>query len=173
MRFIPGRVTCRCPLAEREGYISILLEIIMYRLLCAFGVLLPLAPVCVAQAPPETVIRLKVQAAAAPKPALKYQLLPELSEMSPGNPIQGYMKCFMEQHQFFHSKEQDDARDKWLQMPLNELPVKELRGYGGNALRQADQAARLENPDWQITARLRNDGITVLIPEVQEMRVLA
>src|SRR5262249_45090002 len=101
------------------------------------------------------------------------QLLPELSEMSPGNPIQGYMKCFMEQHQFFHSKEADEKREQWLQMPLHELPVKELRGYGGNALRQAGQRARLEHPGWQITGRLRSDGILVLIPEVQEMRVLA
>ena len=51
--------------------------------------------------PTETVIRLRVQARAAPRPALRYQLLPELREMNPGNPIQEYMRCFMQQTNFF------------------------------------------------------------------------
>ena len=42
---------------------------------------------------PETLIRLNVSPAPAPKPALRYRLLPELKEMNPGNPIQNYMKC--------------------------------------------------------------------------------
>ncbi len=36
---------------------------------------------------PETLIRLDVTPAPAPVPALRYQLLPELAEMNPGNPI--------------------------------------------------------------------------------------
>ncbi len=51
-------------------------------------------------ASPETLIRLTVQPAAAPKPALRYVLLPELKEMNPGNPIQNYLKCFMEEQKF-------------------------------------------------------------------------
>jgi hypothetical protein len=43
-------------------------------------------------ATPETLIRLKVSPAPAPRPALRYQLLPELREMSPGNPIPNYMR---------------------------------------------------------------------------------
>jgi hypothetical protein len=46
-----------------------------------------------AGAKPELLIRLSVTAAAEPKPALRYSLLPELREMNPGNPIQGYFKC--------------------------------------------------------------------------------
>ena len=45
-----------------------------------------------------------------PKPALKYQLLPELKEMSPGNPILDYMRCFAEQQNFFHSKAEPMAQ---------------------------------------------------------------
>ena len=41
----------------------------------------------------EMLIRLNVRPAPAPKPALRYRLLPELEEMNPGNPIQHYMKC--------------------------------------------------------------------------------
>jgi hypothetical protein len=123
--------------------------------------------------PTETVIRLKVQAAPAPKPALKYQLLPELREMNPGNPIQGYLKCFAEQNPFFHGKQALTERENWETMPLKDLPVKAMRGYGGHALRQADYAARLDNPDWQILLKLKSDGIYLLLPEVQQMRGLA
>src|SRR5258708_4826984 len=97
-------------------------------------------------APTETVIRMKVSPAHAPKPALRYQLLPEVRELNPGNPILGYHKCFSEQY-FFFSKEEGEKRDKWLEMPLKDLPEDELRDYGGQVIRQAHEAARLDTPD--------------------------
>jgi hypothetical protein len=121
----------------------------------------------------ETVIRLTVQPAAAPKPALRYLLLPELRELNPGNPIQNYLKCFMEQQNFFFGKESEDRRDKMLTMPLKELPAKELQDYGGAALTQADWAARLDKPDWQILLKLKTDGVSLLLPDVQYIRKLA
>jgi len=125
------------------------------------------------KAPPAgKVIRLTVSAAPAPRPALRYQLLPELREMNPGNPIQGYMKCFMEQDHFFNSKEAQDEREKWEQMPLRDLPLDKLRGYGGLALRQADYAARLDTPDWQTLHLLKVEGVYMLMPDVQKMRSL-
>ena len=117
--------------------------------------------------------RLKVTPQAVPTPALRYQLLPELREMNPGNPVQGFLDCFMEQNNFFFGKDEVDKRDKWLTMPLKDLPLKELRGYGGAALRQADFAARLDKPDWQILLKMRRDGFNTLLPDVQEMRRLA
>ena len=51
--------------------------------------------------PSETVIKLVLSPAAAPRPALKYMLLPDLKETSPGNPVHGYLKCLMEQQHFF------------------------------------------------------------------------
>ena len=93
--------------------------------------------------------------------------------MNPGNPIQGYMKCFMEQQKFFFDKEAFERREKLLAMPLKELPAQELRDYGGFALSQADWAARLDTPDWQILLKLKADGIGLLLPDVQELRPLA
>src|SRR5262249_1484455 len=121
----------------------------------------------------ETVIRLTVQPAAAPRPALRYQLLPELRELNPGNPIQNYLKCFMEQQTFFFGKEAEERRDKMLNMPLKELPAKELQDYGGAALTQADWAARLDKPDWQILLRVKTDGVNLLLPDIQQLRRLA
>jgi hypothetical protein len=100
--------------------------------------------------PTETLIRLKVQAMAAPKPALRYVLLPELKEMTPGNPIPNYLKCLLDQ-------EVGGAREN----------------IGKSALRQADRAARMDKPDWQILLKLKTDGIGLLLPDVQKMRALA
>ena len=54
-----------------------------------------------------------VQPMAAPAPALMYQLLPQLDELKPGNAAQNYLKCFMEQHYFFFSKQAVGDRDRY------------------------------------------------------------
>ncbi len=123
--------------------------------------------------PTETVIRLTLQPMAAPRPALKYQLLPELREMNPGNPVQAYMKCFAEQQNFFFNQMSVADRERYQVIPLNELPVKQLRNYGGNALRQADWAARLDAPDWQILLQAKREGVRLLLPDIQQLRMLA
>jgi hypothetical protein len=121
----------------------------------------------------ETLIRLTVGPAPAPKPALRYLLLPDLREMNPGNPIQNYYKCFMEQQKFFFDKEAFRRREELLAMPLKELPARELHDYGRIALSQADWAARLDNPDWQILQKLKDDGIHVRVPDLADLRKLA
>ena len=138
----------------------------------------PLAsPVPAAPAPPgapvETVVQLTVRPAAAPRPALKYQLLPELREVSPGNPAQGYLKCFMEQQNFFFNKEVVAEREQYQTMPLDELRLKKLGRYGGGALTRADDAARLDTPDWQVLLKLKSDGIGLILSECQQLRALA
>jgi hypothetical protein len=121
----------------------------------------------------ELLIRLNVRPSPAPKPALRFRLLPELNELHPGNPIQHYMKCMMEQKKFLFDEEAYQHREKLLTMPLKELPAQELKDYGRFVLSQVDGAARLDNPDWQILLKLREDGVTTLLPEVQQLRSLA
>jgi hypothetical protein len=121
----------------------------------------------------ETLIRLSVQPAPARKPALRYLLLPELKEMSPGNPIHNYLKCLIDQQRFFFDKEAFERREKLLAMPLEELPARELQNYGEFALGQADWAARLDTPDWQFLLKMKTEGVNALIPDVQQMRGLA
>lgn len=147
---------------------------------CALLLVLPLTA---RAAPPRNVpaiiVRMTVQPKAAPKPALKYQLLPELREMNPGNPIHEYTRCFAEQYNFWRSKESVAKREKWQTMPLRDLPVKEIRqwyGYsrqGRSLLHYADSAARMETPDWQMLPRLKRDGTETLLPDVQGLRELA
>src|ERR1700722_11434176 len=98
-------------------------------------------------------VRLRVRPMAAPRPALKYQLLPEVGELNPGNAAQNYLKCFMEQRHFFFTKESAAERARYQAMPLAELPLDKVRGYGGSAFRQADWAARPDSLDWQVLDR--------------------
>jgi hypothetical protein len=123
--------------------------------------------------PTEMLIRLNVHPMAAPEPALRYLLLPELREMNPGNPIQNYLRCFMEQQHFFFDRDSFTRREKYQVVPLKELPARELLNYGGAALRQADWAARLDKPDWELLLKLKTDGIGLLLPDLQQMRGLA
>lgn len=103
-----------------------------------------------ADSPPETLIRLTVDPMPAPKPALRYLLLPDLREMSQGNPIPNYLKCMLDQD--YSSTEEV---------------------LGRAALKQADRAARMDKPDWQLMPKLRTDGVSLLLPDVQKLRVLA
>lgn len=107
-------------------------------------------PVQPPEPPVETVIRLTVSPKSAPKPALRYQLLPELKEMTSGNPIPNYLKVLLDQ---------DFTSDQ--------------ETFGRSALRQADRAARMDKPDWQILPRLKTDGVGLLLPDVQKMRAVA
>lgn len=118
---------------------------------------LVMCAVCVASAVgaprAETLVRLTVDATPAPKPALRYLLLPELKEMTPGNPIPNYLKCVIGQESS-NAEGRADRADPAL-------------------LRLVDRAARMDKPDWQILPRLKTDGIGLLLPDVQKMRFLA
>lgn len=114
-------------------------------------------------------VRLYVRPAAAPTPALKYALLPDDSDLNPGNPAQAYFRCFMEQSRFFYSEEAVAERERFQTLPLTELPLEKLRGYGGNALRQADWGARLNALDWQD----ESGGLDARTAELGQLQVLA
>jgi hypothetical protein len=121
----------------------------------------------------ETAVHLTVRPMAAPKPAILYQLLPELRELNPGNAAHCYLKCFMEQRQFFYSEEAVADRARYQSMPLAEIPAEKLRDYGGAALRPADWAARLDTIDWQALPRIQQGGVDMLPEELGPLQVLA
>jgi hypothetical protein len=135
-----------------------------------------LAAGLVAAAPgPETerFVALNVRPAATPVPALRYQLLPEVSELNPGNAATGYLKCFVERPVNLFTKEAAEERERILSGPLTDVKPGALRDYGGHALRQADDAARLEYCDWNVLPRVRAEGYLLVLPEVQSLRDLA
>jgi hypothetical protein len=121
----------------------------------------------------EIAVRLSVQPMAAPKPALKYLLLPEVRELKPGNPVQWYIRCFQEQRVFFFGKAATSERASYRSMPLANLPADKLRNYGGHALTQADWAARLDTPDWEVLQKIQSGGMDLRLPELGPLRILA
>jgi hypothetical protein len=120
----------------------------------------------------ETVVRLNVERMAAPKPALKYLLLPEVRELNAGNPVQWYIRCFQEQRNFFFSKQGTTERARYRSASLAELRKAKLANYGGSALRQADWGARLTTPDWEIIERVQKEGTSFRLPEIEAIHEL-
>ncbi len=107
------------------------------------------------------------------KPVSRAYLLPEASEAIQGNSVQMFLRCFMEQNHFFGTEE-TEKRDKWNAMRLQDLPVNELKDYGGKLIsRDMYDAARMTNTEWQVLYFVRRDGIATLLPDVQKVRSLA
>jgi hypothetical protein len=120
-------------------------------------------------------IKLTLPPAAAPVPALKYPLLPELSEQTPGNAAQLYYRAFSpEWWSNVRKREVMDKVDKAVETPIADLKKSDLRWLlDFKALREVDRAARRAYCDWELTERLKEDGIYLLIPDVQAMREFA
>jgi hypothetical protein len=118
-------------------------------------------------------VPLAVDAVGPTRPALKHRLLPEPRELQSGNQVQAFYKCFFEQNHLFHNKESTDRQQKWNAAPLKDLAAdKELVNYGGAAAKQAFYAARLDAVNWELTNQARSDGVGLLLPDVQQMRLL-
>jgi hypothetical protein len=121
----------------------------------------------------ETAVHLYIGPMPAPKPALRYQLLPELGELKPGNAAQDYLKCFAEQRPFFYGKKAVADRARYRTMPLVGLRLETLPEYGGGPLNRADWAARLDTLDWQALRRIQDGSMEKLPAELGPLQRLA
>jgi hypothetical protein len=122
-------------------------------------------------------IPLILHPAAVPSPALKYPLLPELRDTIPGNAVTHYRQALKNMKQDAPPRHDwDPAMDKWLAVPLKDLPREEVGKFlkqCETTFQEVEAGARSEQCDWELTERLRKKGISVLLPDVQEMRALA
>ncbi len=119
-------------------------------------------------------VKLTLHPTAVQRPLSRNYLLPEYKDSIPGNRVQMFLRLFMEQDNFF-GREESAKREAWEQMPLANLPTNdELKDYGGKLLgRDAVDAARMLNADWQLWPFLRRDGFGTLLPDIQKFRQLA
>jgi hypothetical protein len=120
-------------------------------------------------------IKLVVKPAAAPSPAMKYRLLPELRDTKPGNAALYYYRAFSPEWQGFHRDSKSYLKIyEAAQAPLKDVPRDEVGWVAqSNMLKEVDRAARLQYCDWNLTERLREEGIGMLFPDVQSMREFA
>src|SRR5262249_6834431 len=126
------------------------------------------------QAPNEP-IRLTIRPASAPVPALKYLLIPDAQEQTPGNAAMLYYRAFSPEAEGW--RRQPGVQEKMaeaLQKSLDKLPRKEFEWVlGSKQFRELDLGARREYCDWGFTERVRSEGIGMLLPDVQSFRLYA
>jgi hypothetical protein len=126
--------------------------------------------------PTQTVIKMTLHPVGPSEPALRYKLLPEVRDREPGNAAVLYLRSFSPEwyigSQASRIKDFDTNAEKWRhETPLKELPLKELQWViDSNSLKEVDRAARRSYCDWELTPRLRAEGIGTLLPDVQSFR---
>lgn len=132
---------------------------------------------------------------AEPRPALKYQLLPDAFDMLDGNAAIYYLKAmgFLEQQaahnalQEFHKAAEERANREntqwsevppgvWFSMKPEELPLEEVKKYlvfTSFQPRFLEEAVRRDRFNMDRHFREEEDPIAYLLPEIQAMRELA
>ncbi|MDB5310293.1 MAG: hypothetical protein JWO38_4495 [Gemmataceae bacterium] len=126
------------------------------------------------------IITLIVSPAAAPTPALKFELLPRLRDRTPGNAALDYHRAYILRPTWprdpAESRKQDEMVSKWEDSPVDQLPVAEVKkflaGYAGT-FKSLDQGSRCDRCDWELIRKLHTDSIGMLLPEIQANRELA
>jgi hypothetical protein len=157
-----------------------------FRLRLVFGVLglaLLAAPATQAQeatpAPPfitrprlPPTIKLQLQPAAAPVPALKYALLPPYLDRTPGNAAPMYYRTMLA----LRPQVQEGQKvSDWLELPLRDLPRDDVRRWlagVADRMQEVRAGARREQCDWDLPIRGNADLISLRLEEVQESRYL-
>jgi hypothetical protein len=128
-----------------------------------------------AQETPEELVKVVIRPAAAPVPALKYQLLPDVRDQIPGNAVIYYGRAAQvagKRLQFGP----DEEPSKWLEMPAKDWPLEKVRSFVQAeqiVFRQLELAARCHHCDWQLREEMRKDALGLLMPEVQKPREFA
>jgi hypothetical protein len=125
----------------------------------------------VAETAEDKALRITVYPAAEPRPALKYHLLPEFLDRTPGNAAVDYGKVTAERYTVFGSAEWwEENYSSKIDAPLAELRGQEFQLPG--IIQTLDRAARRDECDWQVPLR-EGDFYSVLLNEAQQMRGFA
>jgi hypothetical protein len=133
-----------------------------------------LAAPALAQEPPPP-ISLTLSPKAAPVPALKYRLLPELRDLKSGNAVFLYYRAFSPEWQTYRSDSKQRIKlSETADKPLRELKRADFDEFGwilnSRMLQEVDRGARRSYCDWELTERAREEGIGLLLPDLQTMR---
>lgn len=140
-----------------------------------------------AQAPSDTPTVITLRPAAEPLPALKYRLVPERRALVPGNAAVFYhraiqiviVKGFRSDNQAKPAPGQppvsvEEQVSRWINGPLAEIPrdqaANQLEAFQ-RALNEVELGALRLTCDWEFDQR--QEGLELLLPEIQEMRSLA
>jgi hypothetical protein len=145
----------------------------MSGLRCALFILTIAGPLAYAEEP-EKITRLVLPPAGEPAPALKYLLFPDVPQQVPGNAVVHYYRAFSPewsnwQHQSKTSLQLYDALQEAPSALKKELGWVTTTGIA----RELELGARSAYCDWQLTERVRSEGMDLLLPDMQGFRQLA
>jgi hypothetical protein len=124
-------------------------------------------------APPDDGLtaRLTLTPAAAPDPALRYELLPRLADRTPGDAATAYTRAFL----LLAPTEQPnppvphETIVEWLHAAPEKFPADKAKGYLARyekALREVERAARHDRCHWNSAERIKAGGSKTPLPEV-------
>jgi hypothetical protein len=98
--------------------------------------------------------------------------LPEVRDLSPGNAAPLYQRAQSYEWAGYRQRPELRKVPDWLRMPLKEIPRREAEAALPPAamLREVELAARREYCDWEVVQRLRQEGYSLTLPDVQGYR---
>ncbi len=154
---------------------------------CVVVAALAAPPFLHAQKEPAKPTQIVLRPAAAPTPAMKYQILPGQRTLVPGNAaifyhraVEASLETYAQMREQRASKQKDassDTDDKtvvgWLAEPLSSIPRVEAKRWleaRKRALHEVELGARRQTCDWEFDER--DEGVSLLIEEISEMRAL-
>lgn len=123
---------------------------------------------------------LVVSPAAEPRPAMKHDLYTRVRDRTSGNAAIAYYRAISQRPtppaDPKQAQKEMDESDAWMTTDLDKFPVEEVKSYlqkYRSPLREVERGAIAERCDWEYLPRLRAEGISLLLPEIQECRTLA
>jgi hypothetical protein len=133
------------------------------------SIVIALCLAAVVRAEEQKPVRLTLHPMAAPTPALKYRLLPKVTDMTSGNAAVPYGKVTAEEGHFFSDRALwDKIDDVWREMPLDQLRKEEIRIPDGPIF-FLEQGARCKYCDWQLPIG-EMPFYLIRLPEAQQSR---
>ncbi len=146
----------------------------MRRLLVVAAVLVAAASAS-AQQQTVGVTKLILRPTPAPTPILKYQLLPDTTDLEPGNAAYLYQRAHAPEWITNLRRDPEYAKlSDYLNKPFKDLP-REKWGMllTSKMLQEVDRAARRQYCDWELEPRIKEDGVGLLLPDIQGFREFA
>ena len=138
----------------------------MRRMPLVFLTLLAAAATVLAQPGPH-VVKMTLHPVGPSTPAMKYALLPEVRDLRPGNAAIFYYRSHSPEWEQVLNRHPDRGHfHEWLDLPLKQAPVEKVM-VATNMLKELDIGARTDHCDWQMLTRLREENLTMLVPDIQ------
>jgi hypothetical protein len=121
------------------------------------------------------VVKMTLHPAAPATPAMKYALLPVVGDLRTGNAAVYYHRSRSPEWEHALTRHPDYGQfQEWLARPLSKAPLDRISNTViVNMLRELDIAARTEQCDWQMLPRLREEGYSMLVPDMQGFRTMS